>query len=45
MSIIYQDSQTMIFNNEGYRSLDDIKNLFTAVKSLAEIAVTFRKNG
>lgn len=34
----------MIFNSENFRSLDDIKDLFAAVKSLAEIAVMFRNN-
>ena len=34
----------MIFNGENFRSLDDVKDLFAAVKSLAEIAVIFRNN-
>ena len=44
MSIIYEDSQTMIFNSEIFRALDNVKDLFIAVKSLAEVAVIFRNN-
>lgn len=44
MSIIYEDSQKMIFTNEIFRSLDSVKDLFTAVKSLAEVSVVFRSN-
>ena len=34
----------MIFSDHIYRSLNDVKDLFTAVKSLADVAVIFRNN-